>query len=382
MSPTESAESSESSVSTLTRRDFVQAGLAVAALGSVARLAAASDIQSVYKRAFPIDTLSMCAPKDDPSAAIAAGISAIVMDIMLYPRDFANATEVMKAWTAEFARPGTRYMKVERAEDIAAAKKAGKMGIILTCQDASILGVPCYSVNDTNIKNLESFHAAGMRVLQITHNDRNGLGDSYQEKTNTGLSLLGEAVVTNMNRLRMLVDLSHCGDRTTLEAVALSTRPCAITHAACRALYDTGRAKNDNIIKAVTEKGGYFGVFNMSMWLTGDDKASIDHVLNHIDHAVKLAGLDHVGFGSDGGLTPDENQDLAQLLAGMQAYVKRTQGRPGSEHMPKHVVVAELNSVHRMERLAIGLNKRGYSDDAVEKIIGGNFKRIFGEVCG
>jgi membrane dipeptidase len=364
----------------LCRRDFVRGGLAAAVTAALIPTARGDEIQEAYRRAYAIDTLSIDGPKTDPEPAIAAGMTATVLDISIYPRDLASATAALKEWNTEFARPGSRYLKVRTAADLVEAKRTSRLGIILACQDASILGVPTWSVNTWNIKNLEMLHGLGLQVLQLTHNDRNGVGDSYQEKTNAGLSRLGEAVVEAMNGLRMMVDLSHCGDRTSLEAIALSSRPCAITHAACRTVFDTGRAKTDAIIRAVAEKGGYFGIFNMSLWLTDADQPSIDHLVDHIAHAIKVAGLDQVGFGSDGGLTPELN--LERSLAGMTSYYERTKGIPGSERKPKHVLIPELVSPRRLERLATALGRRGYPASAVEKIVGGNFKRIYGEVCG
>lgn len=363
------------------------AGLAAAATLPIrAQPAVAAERESTgtrerYRRATVIDSLVAGDDSMDPAQAVAAGMTAIVLDVSIYPRTFENATTEIGRWNTLLQRPHTLYMRVLCGADITAAKAASRLGVILACQDASILGTATYSVNEDNIKALEGFHAAGLRVLQITHNERNALGDSYQEKTNAGLSRLGEAVVTAMNRLGMLVDLSHCGDRTTLDAVKLSSRPCAITHAGCRALYDTGRCKRDEIIRALADKGGYFGVFNMSMWLTDRRTVSVDTVVDHIQHVANVAGIEHVGFGSDGPLEP--KRDLAKYLKGMTAYVERTRGVPGSERLPgNHVVVPELDSVQRMERLAWGLSRRKYSDDAIEKIIGGNFARIFSEACG
>ncbi len=361
------------------RREFICGGLAITACASAPNARAGGALDA-YRRAFVIDSLSIDGPATDPAPVIAAGMTAAVLDLQMYPRNQENATAALQRWNDEFARAGSPYLKVLRAADIVAAKNSSRFGVILACQDAAILGVSTWSVNAQNIKNLENFHAQGLRVLQLTHNDRNAVGDSYQEKTNAGLSRLGEAVVTNMNRLRMMVDLSHCGDRTTLETIALSSRPCAITHASCRSLLDTGRAKTDAVVRALARKGGFFGVFNMSMWLTEEDVPTIEHVVNHIDHAVQVAGIEQVGFGSDGALNPTFDPEAS--LTGMRAYVRRTHGIPGSERIPNHVVVQELASVDRMQRLAMALGRRGYSDDAVEKIVGGNFKRIFAEVCG
>jgi membrane dipeptidase len=184
-----------------------------------------------------------------------------------------------------------------------------------------------------------------------------------------------------MNRLGMLIDLSHCGDRTTQEAIELSKRPCAVTHAGCRALYATGRNKPDEIIRLLAERGGYFGIYNMSLWLTDRDTASLADVLDHVDHLVKLGGIELGGFGSDGPVLSDDTPP-EDRLPGMVAYHKRNLGLPGSERIPKHVITEELNRPDRLLVLADGLAKRGYKEDAIEKVIGGNFVRVFGAACG
>jgi membrane dipeptidase len=252
---------------------------------------------------------------------------------------------------------------------------------VLACQDAAILDASTISVNRYNLQNLALFHELGLRVLQLTHNDRNAVGDSFREKEDAGLSRLGEAVVPEMNQLGILVDLSHCSRRTTLQAIQLSTRPCAITHAGCKALHPTARNKTDEEIRAVAEKGGYFGAFNMSLWLTSQRTTSIDDVLAHIDHAVKIGGLEHVGFGSDGPVTASPASPEA-ALAGMRGYYERNKGLPGAETEPYHVNVAELNSPRRLDRLAQGLARRGYNADAVDKIVGGNIVRVLREAIG
>jgi membrane dipeptidase len=184
-----------------------------------------------------------------------------------------------------------------------------------------------------------------------------------------------------MNALGMLIDLSHCGDRTTLEAIRLSTKPCAVTHAGCRALYPTLRNKTDEAIRALAEKGGYFGVFNMSNWLTDRNKSSVDDVVDHIDHVVKLGGIDLAGFGSDHPVLGDDTPQ-EEKVRGLQGYVERNPGLPGAEPLHGHVTVTELDSPKRMEVLAGALARRGYKDGDIEKVLGGNFARVFGSVCG
>lgn len=335
----------------------------------------------LYERTISIDTLCPDGPYFDAAAALAAGLSAAVVDMGLFPRNFPGAVDALAEWGDAFRGPDSRLLKVLRQADFAEAKRQKRFGVALACQDASILDASTASVNDYNLRNLRFFYDLGLRVLQLTHNERNGLGDSFREKSDAGLSRLGEKVVAEMNRLGMLIDLSHCGDRTTREAIELSQRPCAVTHAGCRALYATGRNKPDEIVKLLADRGGYFGVYNMSLWLTERDTTSIADVLDHVDHLVKVGGIDLAGFGSDGPVLSDETPP-EQRVSGMAAYHKRNFGLPGSERIPKHVITAELNRPDRLLVLADALAKRGYKEDAIEKVVGGNFVRVFGAACG
>lgn len=328
-----------------------------------------------------IDTLTPDGPFFDPREGVAAGLTAAVVDLSGFPRNFESAVDALADWSDAFHQEGSGFFKVLEAADLDEARRQGKLGVILASQDAAILDASTASVNDRNLRNLRFFYDLGLRVLQLTHNDRNAVGDSFREKSNAGLSRLGEKVVAEMNSLGMLVDLSHCGDQTTLEAIRLSKKPCAVTHAGCRTLFPTGRNKTDEAIRALAERGGYFGVFAMSVWLTERDQPSVDDVVDHIDHLVKVGGSDLPGFGSDGPvLANDTPPDV--MLEGFRSYYRRNAGLPGSEREPKHVTVPDLNTPRRLQVLADALARRGYKGDAVDKILGGNFVRVFRAVCG
>jgi membrane dipeptidase len=373
------------------RRTFLRASLGAAAalhgLDELPRLRAGeaggppSPATEIYARAVAIDTLTPDGPGFDPGEAITAGLTAAVVDIRAYPRSFLGAVEGIADWNDALRGPESRFLKVLRAADFAEAKRSGRLGVVLACQDAAILDASTGSVNDRNLRNLRLFHDLGMRVLQLTHNERNAIGDSFREKSDAGLSRLGEKVVAEMNALGMLVDLSHCGDRTTLEAIRLSKKPCAVTHAGCRALHPSLRNQPDEVIRAVAEQGGYFGIYNMSLWLTEKDTASVDDVVDHIDHVVKVGGIDLAGFGSDGPVVKDDTPPDV-TLQGMQGYARRNLGLPGAETIPKHVHVQELNAPGRLLVLAEALLRRGYKPGDVEKVLGGNFVRVFGAAVG
>jgi membrane dipeptidase len=369
----------------ITRRSFVGGTLTAAGIsvlpGAPTALGDTVSHQTDSKiGGIAIDTMVNDGPEFDVKQAIEAGLTAAVLDLPIYPRNYLNAVAALSEWNAGFRR-NPLLVKVLKAADLRMAKEHKKFGVILSCQDAQVLDASTASVNDYNIKNLEFFFDLGIRTMQLTHNERNALGDSFREKSNAGLSRLGEKVVAAMNSLGMLIDVSHCGERTTLEAGQLSKRPCAITHAGCKALCPTARNKTDEEIRAVANKGGVIGIFNMSLWLTKAPTTSINDVLDHIDHVVKLTSVDHVSFGSDGPVLKSEYPEES-ALKGMRSYYERNAGMPGAEWLPSHTTVRELNSASRMAILADALSKRGYNAAAVDKIIGGNFVRLFQEVCG
>ena len=371
----------------ISRRAFLGHSLGTAAalsgLGTAAGSAqtGAPETAGTAPRPLAIDTLTPDGPYFDPREAVAAGLTAVVLDLRGFPRNFESAVDALADWSDALHQEGSGFFKVLRSADLDEARRLGKLGVILASQDAAILDASTASVNDRNLRNLRFFYDCGLRVLQLTHNDRNAVGDSFREKSNAGLSLFGEKVVAEMGSLGMLVDLSHCGDRTTLDAIHLSKKPCAVTHAGCRALFPTGRNKTDETIRALAERGGYFGVFSMSVWLTERDQPSVEDVVDHIDHLVKISGIDLPGFGSDGPVLGDDTP-ADVVLAGFKSYYRRNAGLPGSEREPKHVTVPDLNTPRRLQVLAEALARRGYKGDAVDKVLGGNFVRVFREVCG
>ena len=223
---------------------------------------------------------------DDISDAVrkatAGGIKAIVFDA-IFPREFSDAVNRFADLQDLFSRPHSPAMAILKAEDFNKANKANQLGVVLACQDASILGSPLRAT-----ANLEMFYSLGLRVLQVTHNVRTQWGDSCIEKRDGGLSHAGENLISTMNRIGMIIDLSHCSHQTLLDSVSLSTQPCAVTHAGCKALAATARNKSDEEIRAIAASGGYFGIFNQLNWLTNKPGGNINALLDHIDHAVQL----------------------------------------------------------------------------------------------
>ena len=365
------------------RRDFVAAGAAgllTAALSPAGISSAAAVPVRLDRQDSPHRIDALCystAPidADDVKAAVAGGLTAAVIDLFGYPRDYASASQELARWTARFADPGFSVRPIRQAADFDLAKRERRLGVVLASQDASILGVPSGEYAQT----LRMFHALGLRVLQLSHNNRTVWAESYMEKRDGGLSLAGAALVGLMNETGVIVDLSHCSRQTLLDAVERSAKPCAVTHAGCRALAPTARNKSDEEIRALGRGGGFFGVYNMTTWLTDKPTASLATVLDHIDHAVQLIGAAHVGFGSDGAISRLDAAAETARMARVQAFNK---SGPSFEWPVRHVRVPELNAPDRLSALGEGLAKRKYSDADIAGIVGGNFVRLFAAVCG
>lgn len=361
------------------RREMLAgAAASLALVGSPGRAAPA---RSPAGRRPRIDSLAVDGPGFDAPAMLAAGLDAAVLDLPIYPRAPAEAARALADWNEAERRPGARFSLVRRSADLASARSAGRFGVILACQDAAILGTSVYSVGDGNLEALRDYHRLGLRVLQLTHNERNAVGDGFRERTDAGLSLLGEAVVAEMARLGMVVDLSHCSDSTTLAAIRLSPKPAAVTHAGCRALYPSRRNKTDEAIRALADRDGYFGIYMMTRWLTAARQASVDTVIDHIEHAIRVGGAGLVGFGSDQPLAGEPEPQSAKIAA-LAGYQARNRGLPGAEPLNGHVTAADLDRPDRMAVLERALRRRGHKAAAIEGILGGNFERLLASVAG
>jgi membrane dipeptidase len=269
------------------------------------------------------------------------------------------------------AHPET-FMKTRSAADLRSAKAQGKMGLIYGFQDGAML--------ENDLSRLDLFFQFGLRIFQPTYNQRNLLGDGCLEEANSGLSKLGRSVVEHCNDLGVLVDLSHCGQRTTAEGIAASRKPVAITHSGCAAIADRPRNKHDEELRSLAQKGGVFGVYLMP-FLRMKGQPTAEDVIQHLEHAIQVCGEDHVGIGTDGGIssitiTPEYQRDHQKVVAERRRLGISAPGE--DEHV--YNIVMEYNTPNRLESIALDLLKRGHSEARVAKIVGGNFARLLSEV--
>ena len=251
---------------------------------------------------------------------------------------------------------------VERVDDIFEAKKNGQLGVIFGVQSPTWL--------DGKRERLRLMYKLGLRSLQLTYMERNPLGDGCLEPENRGLTSFGMQVVRECNRLGILVDCSHVGERTTLDAVAESKKPIVISHTAVRKIVENPRCVTDETMKAVAAKGGTIGITTFSPFIRRDRQPTLDDYLNHYDYAIDLIGEDHVTFATDwfDGKTkanwatpwfyPEVTQGKQYNGLGLIGFSKR----------------AELVNVVE------GMLERGYSEQRIQKLLGGNFIRVLKEV--
>ena len=211
----------------------------------------------------------------------------------------------------------------------------------------------------------------GYRVIQLTYNRRNLLGDGCSERVDGGLSKFGVAVIERMNKLGMLIDLSHVGPKATMEAIEFSKVPVSFTHANAKALCDHFRNKSDEALKAVAKRGGVIGINVISSYIQTREgvKPDIEDYYAMMDYVVNLVGVDHVGIGTD--ISP--NWSAEEIRKTFEVYPELT----GTEaHLDG------LDSLIYFRDLAKGLSDRGYSSQSIRKILGENWLQLFRTVWG
>ncbi len=248
----------------------------------------------------------------DGGRGVLPGRGLTAVHTSLASRSFDVALRALAAWGRRFHRQPQQLVSILTAEDIERSSNQGKLGILLGLQNATCI--------DDNVDNLYTLHAAGARVIQLTSESRNLLGNGCNEASNAGLSDFGVAAVETMNELGMVVDLSLCGEETSRDGIQISRKPPAFTHTSCRALHDHQRAKSDELLRAMAERGGMIGIH------PGDDRSSEEH-LDHITHAVKVAGIDHVGIASSSGdWSPRSRVSFLTVARGLEKRVYRSEG--------------------------------------------------------
>jgi membrane dipeptidase len=249
------------------------------------------------------------------------------------------------------------------ADDIRRAKSLNRVAVILGLQNTTLIG--------DNLHLLTILAHLGIRIIQLTYQNRNRVGSGCNAPIDHGLTTFGEHVIAEMNRLGLLIDLSHVGPQTTMEAIEHSKVPCAFTHTCAHALFPHIRNKTDAQLQALANKGGVIGVAAYSPFYHQQQRPTLEDYLNQIEYLVDLVGSAHVGIGLD--LVFD--RDPAYHTAVKQRYPEVVTSYNWDTIYP-----VGLESITHVPRITHGLIMRGFSNRDVERIMGVNFLRLFARV--
>jgi membrane dipeptidase len=309
--------------------------------------------------------------------ARASGLTAVnvTMGYVSGPGEpFEQTVREIARWDARLAGRPNDLIQVLTAADILRARRENRIGIIYGFQNAAMVG--------RDASRVDAFADLGVRVIQLTYNPANDLGGGSMAAGDPGLTAFGREVVERLNLNKIMVDLSHSGRQTCLDAARASRRPISINHTGCRALVDLPRNKSDEELRLVAERGGFVGIYFMP-FLNPRSLATPEDVVAHIDHAVNVCGEDHVGIGTDGGTTGID--DMPAYRAHMRAEVaqRRAAGIGAAGENPDTLPFVErLSGPDQFHRLIALLDRRGYSEARIEKIMGLNFVAFAREVWG
>lgn len=372
----------------LTRRELINlsAFAAVTAAVTPAALATGS-AQSLYKDAIVIDGLGGPGGSgNDPKVLLNAkdiayvkqsGMTAThltVGDVGTMPslQAFEKIVRDITRWDKAIAANSSALTTIRSPKNILSAKQKNLMGVIYGLQDGVAF--------QDDIGRLEALHHLGIRVIQPTYNRRNLLGDGCLVPANGGLSTVGIEAIEAMNALGILVDLSHCGRRTAMDAIAASKQPVSFTHTGSYSLTKHPRHRTDEEMKAVAKTGGVVGIYIMPYLAEGKQPTG-DDVVRHIEHTLNVVGEEHVSIGTDGSLSPvDLTPEYKEnFRKGTQERKRKGIAAP-FETDTGYLFANDLNTARRFETLADMLLKRGHRTEQVKKIIGGNLARVFNEV--
>jgi membrane dipeptidase len=309
--------------------------------------------------------------------ARASGLTAVNVTLgytMGEMEPYAHTLREIATWDRLVAERPADLVKVLTAADIDQARADGRIGIVYGFQNAVAVG------DDPG--RVAEFQRLGVRVIQLTYNQANHLGDGSMAAENRGLTAIGRDVVAALNDARVMVDLSHSGERTCLDAIRTSTAPVSINHTGCRALVDVPRNKTDEELRLVADGGGFVGIYFMP-FLNPTGHATAADVVAHLEHAVDVCGEDAVGIGTDGTITGIDDLDAYRVTLAEHVEHRQAAGvGAAGERADTLPFVPDLSGVDQFHRLIALLEQRGHSWSRIEKILGRNFVEYAGRIWG
>ena len=296
-------------------------------------------------------------------AWLASGVTGGNRQILQEPAEFAWMSYSIAQ--AQFDR--CEWMiKALKAEDFRRAKAHGKAAGYVSTQQGP----------GAKLEDIENGYRLGLRMIQLTYNSLTSVGAGCTERTDAGVSLYGQKCIEKMNELGIIVDTGHCGRQTTLDACALSSQPVVASHTAVNALRAHDRCKSDEEIRAIAETGGVVGIATVPFFLAAGE-ATIEDFLNHIDYVKQLVGGEHWGIGSDCPLAVP-----AKLMESSMLAMTADLGFRKEHKIEPLATITGFETYLDFPNITRGLVSRGYSDEEVKAVLGGNVLRVFEAVCG
>ncbi len=299
------------------------------------------------------------------------GVHAVHVTIT-YHETFRETVLNIEKWNRWFEKHPDLIFHGRTADDVALAKKTGRTAIFFGSQNPSCI--------EDDIGLVEILHTLGLRFMQLTYNNQSLLATGCYEDDDTGLTRMGRAVVTEMNRVGMVVDMSHSGERSTLEAIAHSTRPITISHANPHNWHAALRNKSDAVLKALGESGGMLGFSIYPHHLKGGSDCTLQSFCDMIARTADLMGEDHIGIGTD--LCQDQPDSIVEWMR-TGRWTKTIDYGEGSAAAPGFPAMPDWFEDNRhFGNVAKGLATAGLTKAQTDKIMGGNWHRFFASSFG
>ena len=319
----------------------------------------------------PLNDGKLPLPQSDLDLVRRSGVNVLKLTLGGINSDFVSTVDLLAFVQRMCEAHPDYFMQVRAPSDFDRAKREKKLGIIFSFESTDML--------EDDLDRIEIFRDLGVRVMQFSYNKKSPFGAGVMAPDGGGLTALGHKAAETMNNVGIAIDVSHANPATTADALAVSKKPVIMTHAGCAAIHPHPRNKTDEQMKALADKGGVMGIYDLPYLAASPKQPTVDDYMKHMEHALKVMGEDHAGVGSDADLEPFDTSPK-----GMAKFNKSEEQRQKSglaapeEDRPTYVV--GLNIPRRIEVIADQLLKRGYSARVAEKVVGGNFVRVLGEI--
>ncbi len=334
----------------------------------------------LYQRSTAIDCLSMPSAGNIPWPPVGpftplqldsirqSGLSAVNVTVGDNAQTFDQTLRSIAFWNSQVRAHSDLLSVIDTGDDIRAAKRSGRLGLIYGTQDTTML--------EGRLANSRALSKAGIRILQLTYNKDNEVGSGCLSPVDKGLTEFGHRVVDEVPSDRLVLDLSHGASGTSNDAIRAVKAPPIISHIGCRAVNNHPRNASDETLRLVAQKGGVVGIYFMPYLSPPGERVTPTVLVRHLAHALDVCGEDHVGIGSDLSVAPIVEDAGYKAMERQITADRKRRGvfAPGDD---RPLFIAELNTPRRLELVAELLSKQGYKESLVEKVLGANFLRVF-----